>query len=330
MWHRPFPAASRPALPRAPSPSSPFALPKRALAPGIPGASGDSGSERGGRASGRPAEGGTAPGRQPGVGLRRYRCRVDEPRTRTWRPDWPCPVEQVWGSFKRGVTDPTYRVHAGFHWRALNSPSGPATLAVRPLDAAGLIEGRAWGPGAELVLDHASRPARRVRRPVRLRAAAPAAGRTAPAPSALAAGAHAVHLGRPRAGGDRAEGHRAGGDDGHPVAARTSRAAGARPGCSARPAHLPHARGGPGDPVLGVAGAAHRPGPQPHHRQRRPRGRHPRTRAAGGARPVRTSGCAAFPASASGRARRSGHGPSATRTRSASATTTWPRTSAGH
>jgi len=62
-------------------------------------------------------------------------------------------VEQVWGSFARGATDPTYRVHAGFHWRALNSPSGPATLAVRPLDAAGTIEGRAWGPGAELVLD---------------------------------------------------------------------------------------------------------------------------------------------------------------------------------
>ena len=58
----------------------------------------------------------------------------------------------MWGSFKRGVSDPTYRVHAGFHWRALNSPSGPATLAVRPLDAAGMIEGRAWGPGAELVL----------------------------------------------------------------------------------------------------------------------------------------------------------------------------------
>ena len=58
----------------------------------------------------------------------------------------------MWGSFKRGGTDPTYRVHAGLHWRALNSPSGPATLAVRPLDAAGMIEGRAWGPGAEVVL----------------------------------------------------------------------------------------------------------------------------------------------------------------------------------
>lgn len=88
-----------------------------------------------------------------GVGVRRYRCRVDEPRTRTWRPDWPCPVAQVWGSAKRGIADPTYRVHDGHHWRALNTGAGPATLAVRPLDAAGLVEALAWGPGADVVLD---------------------------------------------------------------------------------------------------------------------------------------------------------------------------------
>ena len=59
----------------------------------------------------------------------------------------------MWGSFKRGVADPTYRVHDGFHWRALNSTAGAATLAVRPLDAAGVVEAHAWGPGAEAVLD---------------------------------------------------------------------------------------------------------------------------------------------------------------------------------
>ncbi|HSK34082.1 MAG TPA: DNA-3-methyladenine glycosylase 2 family protein [Propionicimonas sp.] len=78
---------------------------------------------------------------------------MDEPRTRTWRPDWPCPVAQVWGSAKRGIADPTYRVHDGHHWRALNTGAGPATLAVRPLDAAGLVEALAWGPGADVVLD---------------------------------------------------------------------------------------------------------------------------------------------------------------------------------
>lgn len=78
---------------------------------------------------------------------------MDAPRTRIWRPDWPCPVAQVWGIFKRGVSDPTYRVRDGVHWRAFNTVAGPATLAVRPLDAAGLVDAEAWGPGAETVLD---------------------------------------------------------------------------------------------------------------------------------------------------------------------------------
>lgn len=75
------------------------------------------------------------------------------PLTRTWRPDWPCPVGQVWGTFKRGMTDPTYRVRQGVHWRAMNTAEGPTTLAVQPLDVTGTITARAWGPGAALVLD---------------------------------------------------------------------------------------------------------------------------------------------------------------------------------
>lgn len=78
---------------------------------------------------------------------------METARTRDWRPGWPCPVEQVWGSFKRGLADPTYRVHDGRHWRALNTPDGVATLAVRPLDAGGVIGAQAWGPGAEWVID---------------------------------------------------------------------------------------------------------------------------------------------------------------------------------
>ncbi len=78
---------------------------------------------------------------------------MDEPGTRNWRPDWPCPVEQVWSPSKRGLADPTYRVHAGLHWRALNTPDGAATLAVRPLDSAGIIEALAWGPGAAQALE---------------------------------------------------------------------------------------------------------------------------------------------------------------------------------
>ena len=54
---------------------------------------------------------------------------------------------------KRGVSDPTYRVVAGRHWRALNTAAGPATLAVRPLGSDQEIVAQAWGPGAEVVLD---------------------------------------------------------------------------------------------------------------------------------------------------------------------------------
>jgi 3-methyladenine DNA glycosylase/8-oxoguanine DNA glycosylase len=58
----------------------------------------------------------------------------------------------VWGGFKRGVADPTYRTRDGRHWRALNTGAGTATLAVRPLEA-GVIEAQAWGEGAELALE---------------------------------------------------------------------------------------------------------------------------------------------------------------------------------
>lgn len=73
--------------------------------------------------------------------------------SRTWRPEWPCPVALVWGSAKRGVDDPTYKVVGGRHWRAMNTAAGPATLVVAPLDSSGVIRAEAWGPGADCVLD---------------------------------------------------------------------------------------------------------------------------------------------------------------------------------
>ena len=75
------------------------------------------------------------------------------PATRFWRPDWPCPVAQVWSPFRRGTTDPTYRVEGGRHWRAVRTPEGPATLAVTPLDAVGVIDAQAWGAGADWAVD---------------------------------------------------------------------------------------------------------------------------------------------------------------------------------
>jgi len=74
--------------------------------------------------------------------------------TRTWRPDWPCPVGAVLGVHRRGAGDPTYRVLAdGSHARAFRTPLGPASLQVQPLDLTGVVHAEAWGPGAEWALD---------------------------------------------------------------------------------------------------------------------------------------------------------------------------------
>lgn len=75
-------------------------------------------------------------------------------RRRLWRPDWPCPVHRTLGQQRRGGSDPTYRVDVrGRHWRASRTPQGPATLLVLPRPTDGLVDARAWGPGADWVLD---------------------------------------------------------------------------------------------------------------------------------------------------------------------------------
>ena len=61
---------------------------------------------------------------------------------------------QVLGPQRRGGGDPTHRVDdAGRHWRATRTPLGAATLCVQPRPREGDVLGRAWGPGAEWVLD---------------------------------------------------------------------------------------------------------------------------------------------------------------------------------
>ena len=73
--------------------------------------------------------------------------------TREWRPDWPCPVASALRVHKRGGGDPTYRIEGDVHWRGVRTPQGPATLAVEPRSADGVVRAEAWGPGAEWVLD---------------------------------------------------------------------------------------------------------------------------------------------------------------------------------
>lgn len=76
------------------------------------------------------------------------------PRTRTWQPDWPCPVGAVLGAHRRGAGDPTYRVLAdGSVVRGMRTPEGPVTLQVRPLDAEGRITAHTWGSGGAWALD---------------------------------------------------------------------------------------------------------------------------------------------------------------------------------
>ena len=77
-----------------------------------------------------------------------------EPRRRTWRPDWPCQVASVAGQQRRGRGDPTYRADdAGRIWRGVRTPLGPATLSLESRPADGEVHARAWGDGAEWMLD---------------------------------------------------------------------------------------------------------------------------------------------------------------------------------
>ena len=81
------------------------------------------------------------------------------PRTRVWRPDWPCPVGQVISHHRRGANDPTFRrTPDGSIWRGIRTPEGtddPADPAPSP--QLGTVTGEAWGSGAEWVLDRLPR-----------------------------------------------------------------------------------------------------------------------------------------------------------------------------
>lgn len=74
--------------------------------------------------------------------------------TRTWVPPYDLGPAALL-VHRRGPADPTYRVLDGVHWRAVRTPEGPATLAVRSPGArrGAEVEASAWGPGAGWVLD---------------------------------------------------------------------------------------------------------------------------------------------------------------------------------
>ncbi|MEV8063338.1 DNA-3-methyladenine glycosylase 2 family protein [Streptomyces antimycoticus] len=71
---------------------------------------------------------------------------------RTWSPSGPCDLARNLGVLQRGPGDPAFRVGAdGAFWRASRTPVGPGTIRIARKGAQ--VEGRAWGPGAEWLLD---------------------------------------------------------------------------------------------------------------------------------------------------------------------------------
>ncbi|WAP56438.1 DNA-3-methyladenine glycosylase family protein [Streptomyces sp. S465] len=71
---------------------------------------------------------------------------------RTWSPSGPYDLSRSLGVLQRGPGDPAFQVGAdGAFWRASRTPAGPGTIRIARKGAE--IEGRAWGPGAEWLLD---------------------------------------------------------------------------------------------------------------------------------------------------------------------------------
>lgn len=83
---------------------------------------------------------------------------VVHPLERVWRPAWPCPLGAVLAGHRRGPADPTYRIAPdGSHWRGIRTPEGPTTLRLLAETGPGQVRARAWGAGAEWVLDRVPR-----------------------------------------------------------------------------------------------------------------------------------------------------------------------------
>ena len=253
---------------------------------------------------------------------------------RVWRPDWPCRSRRAPPAPpRRRRPDVPHRRRTATVWRGIRTPEGPATLHVRGAAARG--RGARRRPGARAptwVLDSLPallgadddwsgfEPRHPVLAEARRRHPHCAARPDRLVMEALVPGDH------------RAEGHRQGGVRRLPGAGAPLRRAGARAraasagsGCSPTPEHAAH------DPVVGVAAAAHRPGPLAHGRDRRP-GRRRRWSAPRRCRHDEADRRLRSLPGDRGVDQRRGPAAGARRPRRgvASATTTSPRTSAGH
>ncbi|WP_334148712.1 DNA-3-methyladenine glycosylase family protein [Microbacterium sp.] len=77
------------------------------------------------------------------------------PQETVYRPRHPLDLVRTVGMLRRGRTDPTTVIEGGVIWRALRTPSGVATLALRSVGDE--VRATAWGAGAADALDRVPR-----------------------------------------------------------------------------------------------------------------------------------------------------------------------------
>ncbi|HEV7525845.1 MAG TPA: DNA-3-methyladenine glycosylase 2 family protein [Acidimicrobiia bacterium] len=75
--------------------------------------------------------------------------------TRTLKLPEPLDVALTFGPLVRGSHDPTSRIVGDEWWRAMNTPAGPVTFAVRADRSAATVSVRAWGPGQSWIVERA-------------------------------------------------------------------------------------------------------------------------------------------------------------------------------
>ncbi|HYO86200.1 MAG TPA: DNA-3-methyladenine glycosylase 2 family protein [Dermatophilaceae bacterium] len=76
-----------------------------------------------------------------------------EGMSRTWSPERPVDVYGTVATLRRGGGDPTWRQDGHGWWKGWQTPVGAATTLLTVDQAAGQVRLRAWGPGADVLLE---------------------------------------------------------------------------------------------------------------------------------------------------------------------------------